>query len=69
MIEDLTYGTDKRGDYAYFIEDKHILPDGWRVDDEARTGKSEAIFFRIICEGNHTKSHGWIEDNIIVQWG
>jgi hypothetical protein len=67
-VEDLTYGTDPRGDYAYFIDIRH-LEDGWTVDEEARTHKSEAIFFRLISSGEIKHQHGWIEDNKVVQWG
>lgn len=69
IYEDLSYGVDRRGDDAYFIDVKHFLPDGWTVDDEARTHKTEPIFFRTIINGEHNKAHGWIEDNKIVQWG
>ncbi len=69
ILEDLKYGYDRRGDYALFIDIRHFKPDGWTVDEEARTGKSEAIFFRVIIDGEHWKAHGWIEDNKVVQWG
>jgi hypothetical protein len=68
-ITDLSYGIDIREDNAYFIEFKHILDDGWTVDDIARTNKSEPIFFRCIDEGIQQHQHGWIEYNKIVQWG
>lgn len=66
---DLTYGTDKRGDDAYFIEIGHFSGDGWGVDDKARLGHKEPTFFRVINNGKHQKSHGWLEDNKVVQWG
>ena len=67
-IDDLSYGVDGRGDYAYFMEEKHVISD-WKVDKKAATGSNEAIFFRLIKDGKQTRSHGWIEDDTIVQWG
>jgi len=68
-VDDLSYGIDGRGDYALFIESWHFTDDQWGVDDDARTGKTEAIFFRVLYEGLPGKGHGWIEDNKVVQWG
>jgi len=31
-MEDLSYGTDVRGDGAFFIEEKHFVSDGWELD-------------------------------------
>jgi len=57
------------GDYAYFIEEKHFKPDGWTIDNDARTKTKEPTFFRKIINGKQTSSHGWIVDNKIIQWG
>lgn len=69
-IRDLSYGTDVRGDHALFIELKHILDDGWGLDEEAMSVVgNELTFFRIIEHGIQQHSHGWIEEGRIVQWG
>lgn len=67
MIQDLTHGEDIRGDYALFIDGKHI--DGWELDDEAKRYTQETTFFRVIKNGKQTSSHGWAENGEIVQWG
>lgn len=71
MAQDLTHGTDHRGDEALFIEDKHIIEDGWTLDDEAQEAVGTRLqFFRVIdSEGDEQSGHGWIEDGRIVQWG
>lgn len=79
MAKDLTHGTDCRGDEALFIEDKHIIGDGWQLDQEAQEAVSRTPqFFRVIdSEGEEQHGHGWIdhaeddsEDEYrIVQWG
>jgi hypothetical protein len=66
--KDLTYGTDIRGDYALFIERKHFV-DGWELDTEAKNAARGLTFFRMIENGVQQSSHGWIENDEIVQWG
>lgn len=69
MTKDLSYGTDIRGDEAYFIEGKHFSEDEWSVDDQARTKSSDARFFRVLENGEQQSGHGWIDDDKIIQWG
>ena len=71
MQQDLTFGEDVRGDHALFLEDKHIMRDGWNLDDEATqfTVDRGALFFRVIIGGEEQHGHGWIEDGKIIQWG
>jgi hypothetical protein len=66
--KDLSYGIDVRGDRAYFIEEKHVIG-AWKVDKKASTGKKEAVFFRLLRNGEQIHSHGWLADDEIVQWG
>ena len=68
-MENLTFDFDIRGDYALFIEEKHI--NGWELDDYVKNRflNCEATFFRVIKDGEQTKSHGWIENGKIAQWG
>ncbi len=66
--KDLTYGTDIRGDYALFIEEKHFI-EGWKLDDEATKAAGGLTFFRVIRNGVQQHGHGWIENGEIVQWG
>lgn len=70
-VNDLTYGEDVRGDHALFIERKHILNGGEDIDEEASkvTRKKGPVFFRVIENGVQQRSHGWIIDDKIVQWG
>ena len=68
MREDLTYGTDKRGDNALFIELKHFKNE-WELDDEAKKAAGSLTFFRVIYHGEEQGGHGWIENGEIVQWG
>ena len=68
-VEDLTYGTDVRGDRAYFIDEKHLHRSSWIVSEEADTGNQEPTFFRIIKLGQQMHLHGWLEGRKIVQWG
>jgi hypothetical protein len=70
-IKDMTYGVDCRGDYAFFIEDRHII-NGGNLDEVVKNvlkDNKNPIFFRVIVHGKETSSHGWIEGNEIVQWG
>ena len=68
--DDLDHGEDMRGDTAYFIKEKHFLGDGWKVDEEARTGISDTIFFRVIDEnGIETDTHGFLKDDTVIQIG
>jgi hypothetical protein len=71
MQKDLTYGEDVRGDHALFIESKHFIDGGWKLDKEARefTKNKSATFFRVIEDGEEQSGHGWIENGEIVQWG
>ena len=68
--KDLTKGEDVRGDHALFIERKHFQK-GNALDWETfeLTKDSEAVFFRIIENGEQQHSHGWIERGQIIQWG
>jgi hypothetical protein len=69
-IKDLTSDIDCRGDYAFFIEYRHVA-DG-NLDATTKNvlhGKNHPIFFRVIRNGVETSSHGWIENGEIVQWG
>ena len=68
MVKNLSYGTDCRGDYAYFIENGLIMADG-TLCEEARTHTQEWVFFRMLLGGRQTPRHGWIQDNEVVQWG
>lgn len=70
MQEDLTTGTDLRGDKALFIESKHFKDNSWELDDEAaEAAGSGPTFFRVIENGEEQSGHGWIEDGKIFQWG
>ncbi len=70
MHEDLTKGTDKRGDYTLFIESKHCINKGWELDNEAKKAAGSSLtFFRVIENGEEESGHGWIENGEIVQWG
>jgi len=63
--DDLDHGEDMRGDTAYFIKEKHFIDEGRKVDEEARTGTSDTIFFRVIDEnGIETGTHGFLRDMI-----
>jgi len=67
-VKDLTTGTDIRGDEALFIEAVHI--DGWELDTEAQEAVGNSLhFFRVLDNGEQTRSHGWIENGRIIQWG
>jgi len=70
-MEDLSYGTDIRGDYALFIEAKHFIGNGWELDAQTKEQLRgcNPTFFRAISKGKQLQSHGWIEDGEIVQWG
>ena len=69
--EDWDEGQDARGDYATFIESKHIVGDGWSLSKEGQElmAGCEPTFFRLLMDGVQHSSHGWIEDGEIVQWG
>jgi hypothetical protein len=65
---DLTFGTDKRGDDALFIDRSHI--NGWDVDSTVKDLIGDNLtFFRVIEDGEERSGHGWIEDGKIIQWG
>ena len=67
-VNDLTYGLDCRGDYALFVDIKHI--NGWTIDAKVkRATKGRTVFFRVIEDGEQKHSHGWIEKDKIIQWG
>jgi hypothetical protein len=68
MKEDLTQGTDGRGDNALFIDSKHFI-DGWELDAEAQKKTQNLIFFRVIENGFEQSGHGWAENGVIIQWG
>lgn len=67
-VEDLTFGIDKKGEYALFIDAKHI--NGWKLDKHViKVTRGRAVFFRVISGGEQSQSHGWIEKNRVAQWG
>jgi hypothetical protein len=69
---DMTFGYDARGDYALFI-DKKRMKDSDSFNEETtdylKNKIREATFFRLIDDGEQLRSHGWIENGKIVQWG
>lgn len=69
--QDLTFGEDLRGDYAFFIKESHFKADGWELDDEARNSLGDGThFFRgLDAKGNETNFHGWIDNGEVVQHG
>jgi hypothetical protein len=69
MVENLSYGTDCRGDYAYFIESSMLHLSGWVVKAEAATEGEDWVFFRVIKNGVQTHRHGWLKGRAIQQWG
>jgi len=72
MKKDLTFDCDMRGDYAFFIDAKHFLDNGWEVDNtvkDALSRNSNPVFFRVIENGKEQSGHGWIENGEIIQWG
>lgn len=69
MKQDLTFGEDCRGDYAFFIELTHFIND-WEIDEEAKIKIGLGThFFRGLIDGEEVHQHGWIEDGKVVQWG
>lgn len=69
MPEDLTIGTDCRGDHAFFIEESHFSPDG-SLDEEAKDALGDGLhFFRLLRDGEQAHTHGWIENGEVIQWG
>jgi hypothetical protein len=71
-MNDLTFGETKQGDYAFFLEHHHIQPDGWGLDEETQEAlgnKSQAIYFKLLVDGEVQHDHGWIENGRIIQWG
>ena len=67
-VDDLSFGMDRMGEYALFIDAKHI--DGWKLDKHViKVTRGRAVFFRVITEGEQSQSHGWIEKNRVSQWG
>jgi hypothetical protein len=66
--QDLTQGTDCRGDYALFIEEKHFTSE-WELDNEVKRTVRGLTFFRVIRGGVEQGGHGWIENGEIAQWG
>lgn len=69
LVDDLSRGTDVRGDEAYFIDVKHFSQSQWEVDEEAALENDEPTFFRVIDNREQLKGHGWLEGNKVVQWG
>jgi hypothetical protein len=72
MAQDLTYGEDERGDNALFIEEKHFIDDGWKLSKKAKSflsDRKDALFFRVIRNGEEQRGHGWIEKGEVIQWG
>lgn len=75
--EDMTMGSDVRGDYALFIRRDHIIASEFEdsIDDELRifledNFNCEPTFFRIIDEnGEQERSHGWVTCDGVMQWG
>lgn len=68
MKTDLTYGTDYRGETAFFIDDKHFVKGGLDAETKAKVG-DRLVFFRTIKKGLEQRSHGWIEGGEVIQWG
>lgn len=69
---DMTFGYDARGDYALFIDKKRMKDsDGFNEEttEYLKNKIREATFFRLIDGGEQLRSHGWIENGKIVQWG
>lgn len=69
LKQDLSYGIDVRGDFAYFIEAWHFNDDGWSVDKDAVCKEPVPTFFRVLKDGIQTSSHGWIDGHKVIQWG
>ena len=75
--KDLEYGIDKTGEFALFIEERHVVGDGWQLDETTKKyiqlefKKNDMIYFRIIKRGQPQNGHGFIDNNLgeIVQWG
>jgi hypothetical protein len=69
---DMTFGYDARGDYALFI-DKKRMKDSNSFNEETtdylKNKIREATFFRLIDGNEQLRSHGWMENGKIVQWG
>ena len=70
-FKDWDEGEDCRGDYATFIEARHIVGDGWELSQEGKDlmAGCEPTFFRLLMDGVQHSGHGWIEDGKIIQWG
>ena len=62
---DLSFGADCRGDYALFLEAKHVQGDG---SLDINVGE-EPVYLRFIINGEEQRVHGWAKGNQIVQWG
>lgn len=70
--QDLTFGPDIRGDWAFFVERRHLLPDGLTFDNEVNrrgVGVLNPVFFRIIQNGVQQTSHGFLGQVFIPQYG
>lgn len=74
--KDLEQGTDKVGDIALFIEERHFQDNGWEVDNTTKKyiqlnmKHAEDIFFRVIKNGVQQNGHGWINKRgEVIQWG
>ena len=72
----LTFDIDKRGDYAFFIDEKHIS--GFSISDDVKNAISDYddicddwVFFRVLSDEKETDRHGFISisELAIVQWG
>lgn len=77
-VEDLSEGEDCRGDFAMFIDEKHIIGDGWQFNPEIMKcftfedgdEYENCRFFRIIKNGHQQHGHGWTSKvGKIEQWG
>jgi hypothetical protein len=72
-MTDMTFGYDARGDYALFIDKKRMKDSDSFNEETTEYLKNEWInastFFRLIDGGQQLRSHGWIENGKIVQWG
>lgn len=68
---DMTFGYDARGDYALFIDKKRLKDDGFdeETTEYLKNSVKDTTFFRLIDGKDQLRTHGWIENGKIIQWG
>jgi hypothetical protein len=67
---DMKFGHDLRGDYALFIDKKRLKNDCFDEETTELLKKiKDATFFRLIDGNQQLRTHGWIENGKIIQWG